>query len=69
MVWAVGELTDMDGRGLPGTKTFIEERGKALILNMSKVGIETASRRFRQSISGQNRRQKKPETVEVGYPT
>ena len=51
IIWAVNQLTDLDGMGPKGTKSFIEARGKQLILDWQRQSWAMASKRFRNAIS------------------
>ena len=55
IIWAVNELTDRDGRGPAGTKVYIADRARQLIIDTEKSGFTKASKRFRDAISGRRR--------------
>jgi hypothetical protein len=58
VIWAVNELTDLDGRGPAGTKAIIADRARQLIIDTEKIGFTKASKRFRDAISGRRRASK-----------
>jgi len=50
VAWAVAQLTTMDGSGPFGTKGFIEDRAKQLMIDSQIVGFSDASKRFRAAV-------------------
>ena len=54
-IWAVNELTDLDGLGPIGTKGFIADRLKQLLLDSKKLGFGRSSKRFREAITQKKR--------------
>lgn len=52
MVAAVNRCTDMNSAGPIGTKLFLESRAIQLAETSPKIGWKTASKRFRDAVSG-----------------
>ena len=63
VIWAVNELTDLDGRGDVGTKTHIEARAKQLIIDWKREGWAKAYNRFRVATEAQKPKSEKKEPV------
>lgn len=58
MIWAVNQLTNIDGRGPKGTKLFLTERGIQLIKDMEAIGFMRASQRFRHAVTKRKEKKK-----------
>ena len=50
IVWAVIQLTTIDGAGALGTRGFLEDRARQLMIDSQIVGFSAASKRFRSAI-------------------
>ncbi len=69
VIWAVCQLTNLDGRGRIGTRDFIEDRAKQLIIEMKRIGFQRASKHFRDAVSHRkNTAGPVPETGKVSDP-
>lgn len=50
IIWAFTQLTLFDGTAVSGTRGFIEDRGKQLIIDSQIIGFSAASKRFRAAV-------------------
>jgi hypothetical protein len=69
VIWAVNELTNLDGHGPVGTKAHIEARAKQLIIDWKREGWAKASKRFRVAIEAQKPKVKKKERISHPLPS
>ena len=50
IIWAVLQLTAIDGSGEFGTRGFLEDRARQLMIDSQIVGFSAASKRFRSAV-------------------
>lgn len=50
IIWAVIQLTAMDGSGTFGTRGFLKDRARQLMIDSQIIGFSAASKRFRSAV-------------------